>query len=92
VKYVYDALVAKFGADALRRDSYNEKRRGIDFPVYSTDGRISSSVSMSDTLSQVPVIAVDYVFIRPDLREDAAHWLEKNRSTVIQENLGGDSR
>ncbi|MCX9088510.1 MAG: hypothetical protein OIN90_13215 [Candidatus Methanoperedens sp.] len=31
----------------------------------------------------VPIVAVDYVFINPDYREDAEKWLKEEREKII---------
>lgn len=83
VQLVHDALAAQFGAAAIRRDHYAAQSSGQDFPVRVKDGRIASSLNLSETLQHVPTFSVDYVFVSPDLRETAKRWLENHRSTVI---------
>ena len=53
-------------------------------PVKTKDGRIVSSLVISDTLRNIPVTAVDYVFIREVLLKEAQEWLEKNREEIIR--------
>ncbi|HET9178663.1 MAG TPA: HD domain-containing protein [Terriglobia bacterium] len=84
VDLIFEAVKKEFGPERVRRDSYSQKGRGIDFPVYTRDGRIVSSVSMSETLKKIPVFAVDYVFIEPSARQDALRWLGQNRDTIIK--------
>ena len=47
------------------------------------DGRIVSSLSLSETLKNVPVVAVDFVFIAPPLRTEAERWIQENRTVII---------
>ncbi|MFI5460623.1 MAG: hypothetical protein ACHRXM_34850 [Isosphaerales bacterium] len=47
------------------------------------DDRIVSCLEVSDTLKNVPIVAVDYVFIAPHLREKAEKWLRAERETII---------
>jgi len=80
---IYEAACENFGEDNVRFDSYRQRGGGLDFPVLGRDGRIASSLSMSETLKRVPVVAVDYVFISPDIRDDAERWMRKNRDSII---------
>jgi len=80
---VYEAASENFDKDNVRFDSYRQKGGGLDFPVLGRDGRIASSLQMSETLARVPVVAEDYVFIRSEIRRDAERWLEENRDSVI---------
>jgi len=77
------ALAERFGADSVRRDRYAQKSRGISFPVFSRDGRIQNSLSMSETLQKVPVFAIDLIFVQPELRDVAGKWVDENRDTII---------
>jgi hypothetical protein len=61
VDVVKTALDKKYGANQIRRDTYIPEAEGIEFPVYTRDGRILSSLSMSETLRGVPDFAVDCV-------------------------------
>lgn len=83
VRLVHDALAENFGPESVRRDLYPGAASGADFPVRTRDGRIASSKSLSATLSSVPTFSIDYVFIRPDLREQAERWLSENLDRVI---------
>ena len=84
VRLVYDALVQQFGPGAVRRDPYaGTSPGGINFPVQARDGRIVSSMYLSETLGRIPTFSVDYVFIDPDLRDKATRWLSDNRDQII---------
>ena len=65
------AAKEKFGEGAVRRDRYAQKSAGVDFPVLMRDGRIQSSMDVSETLSHVPTFGVDYVLIQQEQRRDA---------------------
>jgi len=82
-KAVYDAACAEYGEAAVRYDTYRQKGKSQDFPVLARDGRIISSWALSDTLKNVPVAAIDYVFISPEYKEKAEEWLKKNLKTII---------
>ena len=47
------------------------------------DERIVSCLELSDTLKNVPIVAVDYVYIAPHLRSQAETWLQSNRTAII---------
>jgi len=81
---VYQALRQQFGNEHFRRDAYKEKAGPPDFPVLARDGRCHSSMLMSDTLRQLPVVAVDYVFVSPEMRQECEVWLENNRGDIIR--------
>jgi hypothetical protein len=80
---IFEAARKKFGKDLVRRDTYTQKGGSADFPVLSKDGRVVSSVAMSVTLRDCPIVAVDFVFIAPSAINDAIAWLEKNRDVII---------
>ena len=39
---------------------------------------------MSKVLTELPVVATDYVFASPEIREEAEKWLEQNREAIIE--------
>jgi hypothetical protein len=82
-KYVYDAAVARFGATRVYRDLYAQKGGSYDFPIYTKDEKIDSSLALSRTLSQVPTFSVDRVYVSVDVREEAERWLIEDRENII---------
>jgi HD superfamily phosphohydrolase len=82
-KAVFEAAVAKFGAENVRRDHYPQKREPTLFPVLLRDGRIEPADKMSEVLQHLPVVAVDFVFIRPELWGEATSWLTADRRRAI---------
>lgn len=72
---VRDAAKAEFGSVAVRFDSYLQSSRAVDFPVLGRDDRVLSSLKLSKTLKDLPVVAVDFVFISPDEAQEAEEWL-----------------
>ncbi len=81
---IFNAACDHFGAENVRVDRYRQKGSGPDFPVYTTDDRIVSSLAISEVLTQLPVIATDYVFVSPETRGEAVKWLEQNREAIIE--------
>ena len=55
-----------------------------DFPVL--DGKVVSSLSMSEILNDVPGVSVDFVFADREIVEEARVWLDRNRENVIKLN------
>ena len=81
---IFNAACDRFGAENIRVDRYKQKGGGPDFPVYTRDERIISSLVISEVLTQLPVIATDYVFVSPEIRVEVEKWLEQNREAIIQ--------
>jgi HD superfamily phosphohydrolase len=81
---IFEAAKAKYGATNVRHDSYTQKRESVLFPVLCKDGRVVTADQLSEVLQHLPVVAVDYVFINPDLLNDATAWLQANREQLIQ--------
>lgn len=82
-KLIFDEACKKFGEANVRYDTYKQKGSGLNFPVLSMDGRIASSLAMSEALKTVPIVAVDYVFINPGYRKEAEKWLKEKREAII---------
>lgn len=82
-KNVFDTLAARFGPDKVRRDVYPQKGGSYDFPVYTKEGVIDSSLALSSTLAQVPTFSVDRVYVSIDIREDAQRWLTQDRERLV---------
>lgn len=83
VDLIEGALNEKFGVENVRRDTYIPEVERIDFPIYSRDGRILSSLSMSKTLQRVPDFAVDCLYVSPDVRKEAENWVAEHRQKII---------
>lgn len=84
VDQVEHALVSRYGPDNFRRDTYLPSSQQMSFPVFTREGRIQDSLSMSETLSRAPTFTVEYVFVEPRLRDEAKRWFESNRKTIIR--------
>ena len=88
---IYGAACAEFGPENIRLDQDNQGGGTVEFPVLSRDGRIVSSVSLSQILGKLPEAAIDYVFVEPSYRDDAVEWLKKNRRDIIENAKEEDS-
>lgn len=82
-KAVFEAACKEFGESEVRHDYYIQKGGGLNFPVLARDGRIFSSLTKSETLEKVPLVAVDYVYISPEYRKRAEKWRDKNLKRII---------
>ncbi len=74
----------RFGDDNVRFDTYKAREESADFPVETRDGRIVPSVTVSDVIARLPPLAIDYVFVRPELKDQATALLEEQRQVIIK--------
>ncbi len=81
---VYEAAEAKFGSDKFRHDRYSQKSGAPEFPVKTRDDQIVSSLAISTTLCDVPVVSTDFVFAERSVFAEAEKWLKENREDIIQ--------
>ena len=81
---VFDGLVGEFGADDVRRDHYHQRSGAPDFPVKLRDGKVVSSLTVSDTLKRLPVVSIDYVYAGRSLHDRAREWWREHREDVIR--------
>lgn len=81
---VYDAAYSEFGKEKVRFDRYFQRGTPSDFPILTRDGRITSSILLSKVIPEIPVVAFEYVFVSPEVRERADDWLENNREKIIR--------
>ena len=80
---VFEAACSMFGPDNVKYDSYIQRSAGTDFPVLTDDDRVSSSMTISTALAKMPVVATEYVYVEPAIRERAERWLKSNRARII---------
>ncbi len=85
------AAAGQFGEDTVHYFRYNEQRDNVPFPVCQHDGRVVSSLQVSDVLKNVPRIFAEYVFIAPEKSADAERWLGENRAEIISPSGGGEA-
>lgn len=81
---ICEALVNRFGQEHVRRDSRPAKTEGLNFPVLSRDGRITSSHRSSQTLRSLPAVSFDFVFVDKAVVQDAERWLREERARIIE--------
>ena len=83
VTAVFEALRERYGAESVRFGRSPKRGEAPDFPVMQRDGKVASSVSLSEVLRQLPVARDEYVFMPADLREDAKKWLKTERDNIV---------
>ena len=81
---VFEAAKQKFGEENVRWDRQPPKGGAPDFPVQSNDGRIASSMAISETLNRLPVPSFDYVFVEPTLHNKALNWIQTKRKDILE--------
>jgi HD superfamily phosphohydrolase len=81
---IFKAACARFGPENVRCDSYTQKRELMLFPVRCKDERVVTADQLSEVLQHLPVVAVEFVFIKPDLLADANDWLQASRENLVQ--------
>jgi len=88
---IFAAAVKEFGNEHFRHDRYQQRSGPPDFPVRLRDGQTVSSLAVSDTLSNLPVVSVDYVFADRACLGQAIKWLGKNKDKLIKPIKEGDT-
>ena len=88
-KAVFDALCNEFGAEHFRHDRYQQRGGSTDFTVRLRDGAEASSLSLSQTLKNVPVVSVDNVFADRSVIDKASGWRAEHRPRLIKPNKEG---
>lgn len=80
---VYLSACRQFGEQHFRHDRYTQGGSSTVFPVKTRDGRIMSSLAVSDVLKKLPLVNIDLVLVAPELRSEAEKWLRENRDEII---------
>jgi uncharacterized protein len=81
---IFKAACERFGSENVRCVSYTQKREPMLFPVRCKDNRVVTADQLSEVLQHLPVVAVEFVFIKPDLLSDANDWLQASRGQLVQ--------
>ena len=81
---IWSGVTQEFGESRFRLDSYTTSVGPFDFPVLQSDGRITSSSLLSDLLSRIPNVAIDYVFADPDIRNEARKYVIEKREDWLK--------
>ena len=85
VTAVFRAARKQFSAENIRCDDPPRKAASApEFPVLMRDGRVASSLQVSEVLNHLPGTAVGFVFVHPDKANEAHMWLEKYRDIIVR--------
>jgi len=90
VDLIHRALVDKFGADHIRRDTYPPKAAALDFPVLQSNQKVESSINLSETLQKIPSATFDLVLCDRTILDEAGRFLDANHEKIIE--LKGDAQ
>lgn len=77
------ATAEQFGEENVRRRNKVDRDRELDFPVRERDGTITSARAKSKVFAELPLVACDYVFVAPEIRDEARDWLKREREGLI---------
>lgn len=80
---IYRAACEEFGKERVRYDKYFQRGSSPDFPVLTHDGRVVPSTLLSKVIQDLPIVAFEYVYVSPEIRESAHVWLKRNRESII---------
>ena len=83
---IAQAISNEFGDSTVIHDALVPGGSLVDFPVLQPDGRIASSLNVSSVLPNIPVAAIDYVFVESSIRDSVSRWLEENRQRILKES------
>lgn len=91
VGLVYRAAREKFGETLVARDTNiapdNPKSaapKPLRFAVERDDGTVVSSIQMSQILGKLPKAVFDYVFVAPEILDEARSWLTMNLDSILK--------
>jgi HD superfamily phosphohydrolase len=86
---IYQRLSNEFGQENFRHDRYSQHSGSPDFPVRQRDGRIVSSLLLSNTLNHLPIVSVDYVFAERGVYPSAQKKIHDHLSEMIKPTKEG---
>ena len=83
------ALINLYGEGNVRLDNYVPRGQDCEFPVLQSDGRIASSLAVSDILQYLPTAAIDFVFVEPSIRGQAQRYVADHLQEILAQPEGG---
>ncbi len=83
VEQIFKEISGKFGKENVRMDKYYEEGGIQEFPVLTQDSRVMPSSLLSSIIPNLPLVAVEYVFVAQEVLGEAGKWLEENKETII---------
>ncbi len=82
-KILAEAAEQEFGKDAIRHDYIPPKTPAPDFPVRRYDGKVESSLKLSQVLARMPAIEVDSIYCDKSIYEDTIEWRDRNKDLIL---------
>lgn len=80
---IQDRLCREFGESRIKHDAYRGTEEVADFPVLHA-GDVISGRSASQAITNMPTVAVDYVFVDPEIRDRAKSFLNEHRDSILK--------
>lgn len=87
-----EPIEKEFGKEKVRIDTLPAKGGTLDFPVQDRKNKIVSSLSVSQVLNRLPDVAVDYLFVDSDIKEDTQKWIDVNKDNIINAFKEGEEQ
>lgn len=81
------AAAEHFGEGNVRYGKSPRRPDPPDFPVQERDGTSVSSLALSDVLKRLPASRDEYVFVTPELRDEAKRWIKDEKERIIEAAL-----
>jgi uncharacterized protein len=82
-KILVEEAQAKFGEEMIRHDYMPPKIAAPMFPVKRYDGKIESSLKLSQILARMPEIEVDNLYCDASIVDEAIKWRDENKTTLL---------
>jgi uncharacterized protein len=83
----FNLLVERYGKEAVRKNVYTAKAEASKFRVVDGDGKLAYGDQVSpDVIGRLPVVDIGFVFVEPDLRDEAHDLVVKQFSRVYAGN------
>lgn len=83
-KILAEAAEQRFGKNTIRHDYIPPKTPAPDFPVRRYDGKVDSSLKLSQVLARMPAIEVDSIYCDKSIYEDAIEWRDQNMNSILE--------
>jgi len=80
---IAEGAADQFGPEHVLHDEYKQGGGTSDFPVLMKDGTVVPALSASQVLQELPIVAIDYVFVERSKFDEVKSWLAANREALI---------
>ncbi len=84
---IAEAASLKFDPPNVRYGKSPRRPDPPDFPVRERDGSSVSSLALSDVLKTLPASRDEYVFVAPELRDEAKAWIKNEHDRIVDEAM-----